>query len=431
VYAFPGGFFRYEGDWVKGKMHGAGVFALGDGATYEGNFIDGEINGVGLKRWPDGSTYSGSFRDGEMDGDGVFLSSTGERYDGQWRDNQRCGSGELEFINEDVYRGEFRAHKPDGRGKIEYAATGRAYDGEWCAGVRSGEGVLYDGSGTRLYEGSWSGDQRHGQGVGALDVTVTAGLETSPTALWYEGIWENDQPNGTLDGPNQFKQCLTTSPGLCCIALDRTTRLAVMLLSQDGGELIDKPLILPVENKQIPPIAVVCCGKREAIDGRLARVVGESKRRIVLKIFEGQPPSQSPATAEPVSANGGASAREGEAPSPQWQFVLSDPSAEQELQPKGDVESNGVHPNESGQAEDGDDTPQLPDERRVDEVEGECNEGMVVFRDLRLPVATLAGTYHLVCESHTSDALEAVHVPLMVVAEGATGSSGNQVQGKK
>lgn len=203
-----------------------------------------------------------------------------------------------------------------------------------------------------------------------------------------------------------------------------------MLLSQDGNELIDKPPVLPVENKQLPPIAVVCCGKREAVDGHLARVVGESKRRIVLKIFEGQPPSQTPAAAESVGANGGASAREGEAASSQWQFVLSgDPLVEQEVQPTSGVESNA--PTESEQTEDGDDTPQLPDERRVDEIEGECEAGMVVFRDLRLPVATLAGTYYLVCESRTSDALEAVHVPLMVVAEGATSSSGNQVQGKK
>lgn len=296
-------------------MHGAGVFTLGDGTTYEGDFDDGEINGVGLKRWPDGSTYSGSFRDGEMHGDGVFLSATGDRYGGQWSSNQRNGSGELEFANKDVYRGEFRAHKFDGVGKIEYALTGRTYDGEWRAGVRSGEGILCDRYGTHLYEGGWRNDQRHGQGVGVIDVIVTAETETStPTALCYEGVWENDQPEGM---PGRLLVCssvnwqLTVSCALLIFALDQTTRLTAMLLSQDGSELVGVPSVLTVENKQLPPLAVVCYGKRETVDGRPARVIGENKRRVVLKIFEGHPLSQPSAAVEPVTVSARASARDG------------------------------------------------------------------------------------------------------------------------
>ncbi|RHY94020.1 hypothetical protein DYB37_006798 [Aphanomyces astaci] len=91
TYTFPGGYYKYTGDWELGKMHGHGIFFLGDGSTYEGTFVHGEMQGMGLRRWPDGTTFSGEFCRGEMHGEGTFIASSGKRYEGAWRDNQHHG----------------------------------------------------------------------------------------------------------------------------------------------------------------------------------------------------------------------------------------------------------------------------------------------------------------------------------------------------
>ena len=76
-HVFHNRFFKYTGGWrfqresVNRRMHGNGVFQMGDGISYEGDFRDGEITGQGVKRWNDGTTYSGQFLEGEMHGTGV------------------------------------------------------------------------------------------------------------------------------------------------------------------------------------------------------------------------------------------------------------------------------------------------------------------------------------------------------------------------
>jgi hypothetical protein len=35
----------YDGDYVKGKKHGKGLFRWADGAVYQGEFVDNNING--------------------------------------------------------------------------------------------------------------------------------------------------------------------------------------------------------------------------------------------------------------------------------------------------------------------------------------------------------------------------------------------------
>ncbi|KDO20484.1 hypothetical protein SPRG_21372 [Saprolegnia parasitica CBS 223.65] len=137
TYTFPGGYFKYTGTWSRGKMHGHGIFFLGDGSTYEGAFEQGEMSGTGLRRWPDGSTYAGSFCLGELDGHGSFLSTNGKRYEGAWRGNQYCGHGELWDVDGSHYVGDFEAHKFHGEGRKTFPDES-TYDGFWANGRQDG-----------------------------------------------------------------------------------------------------------------------------------------------------------------------------------------------------------------------------------------------------------------------------------------------------
>ncbi|EQC33545.1 hypothetical protein SDRG_09052 [Saprolegnia diclina VS20] len=181
TYTFPGGYFKYTGSWYRGKMHGHGIFFLGDGSTYEGAFEEGEMTGTGLRRWPDGSTYAGSFRRGELDGHGSFLSASGKRYEGTWRDNQYCGHGELWDADGSHYVGDFEAHTFHGEGRKTFPDAS-TYDGFWAHGRQDGLGS-YLGANGESYEGSWRDGLRDGKGRGVF-----------PDGIVYDGMWTADRP---------------------------------------------------------------------------------------------------------------------------------------------------------------------------------------------------------------------------------------------
>ncbi|KAH9089411.1 hypothetical protein LEN26_019194 [Aphanomyces euteiches] len=187
TYTFRGGYYKYTGDWFKGKMHGHGIFFLGDGSTYEGSFVHGEIQGHGLRRWPDGTTYTGEFFRGEMHGEGVYIASSGKKYEGSWRDNQYHGQGELVEADQSIYEGTFEHHKPHGEGKKRYA-DGATYEGTWAQGLYDGRGIWVGGDGSS-YEGEWSHGLRHGRGKAKW-----------PNRLEYDGAWtENIRDKMTVN----------------------------------------------------------------------------------------------------------------------------------------------------------------------------------------------------------------------------------------
>ncbi|GBG68658.1 hypothetical protein CBR_g3199 [Chara braunii] len=84
-YIFPNRVFRYHGDWQGGQKEGHGVLIVGDLASYEGDFCGDEITGYGVKTWRGRSAqarecvYSGQFLKGEMHGQGVFWGADGHR----------------------------------------------------------------------------------------------------------------------------------------------------------------------------------------------------------------------------------------------------------------------------------------------------------------------------------------------------------------
>ena len=52
--------------------------------SYDGNFVKGKPDGKGIYTWEDGSRLDGNFKDGKAHGAGVYLSTKGVRYEGQF-----------------------------------------------------------------------------------------------------------------------------------------------------------------------------------------------------------------------------------------------------------------------------------------------------------------------------------------------------------
>lgn len=182
VYNYPNKFFRYEGEWSKGKKHGHGKLVMADGSFYEGQFMDGEIQGHGFRRWVSTKNeYTGQFVKGELNGHGIMMYGDGSRYEGEWVDNKREGEGKLISKDGTVYEGSFHNHRRHGEGKLMFS-NGDIYEGDWVNDLRQGHGIMKFVDGT-IYGGQWWGDVFNGEG----SMIHSSGVS-------YEGMWVNGRP---------------------------------------------------------------------------------------------------------------------------------------------------------------------------------------------------------------------------------------------
>ena len=115
THSYPGG-ARFEGSFVRWRLHGKGAFTDPRGDLYEGEFADGVFAGTGRLTGKRGGVYEGEFR--------------------QWRFH---GQGVLRLPNGDIYKGEFANGFYEGEGTLTYATArpdGRNQDsGRWRFGV--------------------------------------------------------------------------------------------------------------------------------------------------------------------------------------------------------------------------------------------------------------------------------------------------------
>ncbi|GFN80045.1 MORN repeat-containing protein 1-like [Plakobranchus ocellatus] len=189
TYIYENAFFRYEGEWMKGKKHGHGKLLMKDGTYYEGQFINGEINGNGYKYFSSSKAkYTGQFLNGEMHGHGIMAYFNGNVYEGQWYKNKKQGFGILSTSEKAVYEGTFHGHVRDGEGTQTYdesykkLSNGDRYEGYWMLDQRNGHGDLWCADGSH-YSGNFVNDMFHG-----------AGVMTHASGIVYRGDWINGFP---------------------------------------------------------------------------------------------------------------------------------------------------------------------------------------------------------------------------------------------
>jgi hypothetical protein len=63
----------YEGEWMRGKRHGKGIYVYIDGSRFEGSWENDRINGEGTSWYPNGNRYQGEWSSGRINGRGKKL----------------------------------------------------------------------------------------------------------------------------------------------------------------------------------------------------------------------------------------------------------------------------------------------------------------------------------------------------------------------
>ncbi|XP_052061456.1 MORN repeat-containing protein 1-like isoform X2 [Mytilus californianus] len=176
VYVFENQYFRYEGEWVKGKKHGFGKLLLKDGTYYEGQFNQGEITGTGFKFFSETKCkYKGQFVKGEMHGRGIMEFPDSSEYEGNFVHNRKNGYGIMRTPLTQ-YDGGYQSNMRHGEGRMVYA-NGDRYEGYWVADKRHGPGVLHCADGS-IFDGNFDNDEFHGHG-----------LYRHISGVIYDGMW--------------------------------------------------------------------------------------------------------------------------------------------------------------------------------------------------------------------------------------------------
>ena len=217
---------HYRGEFVKGMMHGRGLYTWADGTTYEGDFSWNCITGKGIFTWPDGATYAGELLDGLRHGEGSFTASisngNGLAYSGQWRAGKRHGKGTLWYdqSRSSYYEGEWQDNFRHGNGSMRYKLQEGGLTVLAAGGIVRKEKARGSGSGSptadgrveqegNLYEGAWSFDLKCGFGTMQWfdrNEKYTGTWEADLPHGWGEHVWLEARPDSSAPGPSK-QQC--------------------------------------------------------------------------------------------------------------------------------------------------------------------------------------------------------------------------------
>ncbi|XP_044919500.1 MORN repeat-containing protein 1 isoform X1 [Mustela putorius furo] len=286
VYVYPNPFFRYDGEWSGGRMHGrdylllrkisalkgspepeqpeppqgrAPTFPCGPAhsvTTVWGFCLLTSLPGFPLEHWSfsifscqgkllfkDGSYYEGEFVDGEITGEGCRLwASSGDTYSGQFVLGEPQGYGLMKYKAGGHYEGELTHGLREGHGHL-VDQDGQAYWGSFHNNKRHGQGHMVFRNGDK-YEGDWVRDQRQGHGVlfradGSTykgqwhgDVFSGLGQLTHCSGAVYRGMWINGRPVA------QAKKIVILGPEVMDVAQGSSFTVSVQL-QQDSGEVAE------------------------------------------------------------------------------------------------------------------------------------------------------------------------------------------------
>ena len=156
---------RYDGDWNNGKMHGRGIFVLGQGDTYSGEFDKGQYHGKGLLKCGNGDYFDGQWERGKPGGIlKRFIKETGDTYHGMFRQGRRHGKGRQTFgQGRGFYDGDWERDKPSGKGVRVYS-NGSKFMGCFVDGEAHGDGTMFYANGDQ-YIGQFHRGHLSGRGV--------------------------------------------------------------------------------------------------------------------------------------------------------------------------------------------------------------------------------------------------------------------------
>lgn len=151
----------FEGEFLKGAIHGKGSGYLAGSGKYSGAFSHGLMEGMGKWEMVDGSRYEGEIHKDQMHGKGKFIYSSGEIYEGDFVEGIMQGNGKWIYPNGDHTEGQMKNGKLNGYGKLFYG--GDAYEGELVDGNMHGQGK-YENE-FQSYTGEFRDGYFHGEGV--------------------------------------------------------------------------------------------------------------------------------------------------------------------------------------------------------------------------------------------------------------------------
>ena len=215
------GVWEYKGQWKNDRRHGEGTlknvpYKKGDiiGAnggipdeTYSGNWVNDLLQGTGkYETWS--WKYQGNFVDGKMEGKGTSTDNYGRKYVGDWKNGVKEGYGISSDENGDgAYTGEWKNNYEDGKGTYVSKKYGIRKEGQWKNGVLNGYGIYKDDNGDS-YEGNWVIGKKEGKGtfiykdggkyVGEWkkDAKDGYGIYTGPDGSRYDGNWSKNMKEG-------------------------------------------------------------------------------------------------------------------------------------------------------------------------------------------------------------------------------------------
>ena len=207
----------YEGDMQNSLPHGGGTIFFSNGEIYKGDFIDGEMTGKGTFIYVDKTYYSGDIKEGIFYGKGSMKWNNGTEYHGFFINSALSGKGKM-FNNNmgEKYIGHFDRNEFNGKGTYTYK-NGDIYEGSFEYGIKKGEG-LFKRNDKLEFEGIWNDDLPNGNGI----VTYK---DNKLKGFWRNGIIVGDQEiiQGNIEHfkdldldikPNKSSLCPSSLPHL-------------------------------------------------------------------------------------------------------------------------------------------------------------------------------------------------------------------------
>ena len=161
-----------------------------DNGLYTGETVLGKANGQGSCEFSDGSKYEGKWLRNKMHGRGIMIfgkGGEGEKYEGEFKENVYNGKGVYSYKHGQTYEGDYKDGHRNGRGALRWDEGQSGYVGDWLEGKRCGYGMCQYQDGDRYY-GEWSDDRWHGKGVK---------YEEETGVIWI-GNFEFDQLHGSI-----------------------------------------------------------------------------------------------------------------------------------------------------------------------------------------------------------------------------------------